>query len=140
MGHSIVFHISSTARKIQKTLEYKVSCGDLSFTQGATLLVIKFKKEVYQNEIASSLYLESASLVTVIDGLEKLGLVERKDLAEDRRKYKIVLTPKGVQVSEEVYNQLKKLNAVIKKQMTSEEYFIFCQTLSKVEACLDYKN
>lgn len=136
MGHSIVFHISSTAKKIQKTLAYKVSCGDLSFTQGATLLIVKFKKEVYQNEIAASLYLEPASLVTVIDGLEKLGLVERKDLAEDRRKYKIVLTPKGVQVSEEVYSQLKKLNAVIKKQMTNEEYFIFCQTLSKVEACL----
>lgn len=136
MTHSLVFHISSTAKKIQKSMEYQTRFGQLSFTEASTLLIIKQQKEVFQNEIATRLYLEPASVVSVIDELEKLELVERKSQAEDRRKYKIVLTQKGEEAVQEVRKQMKKLNDFIKKQISIEEYQLMQEALTKIDSRL----
>lgn len=76
--HTLVFHIIGFARKIQKIIGFKAPPLSLSYSEAAALLIITdSKKDINQTEIASRLHLEPASIVSLIDELEKLGLVKR---------------------------------------------------------------
>jgi DNA-binding MarR family transcriptional regulator len=48
-----------------------------------------------QAEIATALAIKPANLVTLMDGLEKRGFVERRKANTDRRSYSLYLTPRG---------------------------------------------
>lgn len=49
----------------------------------------------YPTRIAAVAKISTAAITGVLDVLEKLQLVERVRTAEDRRSYKVYLTPKG---------------------------------------------
>ena len=53
-------------------------------------------------ELAERLYLDPSNLTALVDRLEDLGLVERQADAEDRRVKRLVITDKGVHLSEEI--------------------------------------
>ncbi len=48
-----------------------------------------------QGEIAAANLIEPASMTTLINGMEKKGLVERRRIGNDRRSYHIFLTENG---------------------------------------------
>jgi MarR family transcriptional regulator for hemolysin len=55
-----------------------------------------------QKELATSLSLDSSSVVRLLDGLQALGLIERREEAADRRAKTILLTPLGQATVEQV--------------------------------------
>ncbi|MFV8259328.1 MarR family winged helix-turn-helix transcriptional regulator [Bdellovibrio bacteriovorus] len=67
-----------------------------------------------QIALGQEMYIDKASMVKFIDGLEKLKYVRRVPGAEDRRIKVIELTPKG----------LKDLNAIAKTQRMVEDEFL----------------
>lgn len=133
MTHSLVFHIANTAKRIQKSIEYRTSFGKLSFTEASTLVVLLFKGEISQTEIAAHLYLESPSVVSLIDNLEELKLVKRLSQDGDRRKYIVVLTEKGKTAAEEVWVQIRQLNNVLRGEMSHDEYKLVHKILLKLD-------
>lgn len=54
-------------------------------------------------EVCEKLLTSPANLTTVIDGLERHGLVRRERSAEDRRRVRLSLTPKGRRTIEEIF-------------------------------------
>lgn len=95
MKHTIVFHTIDTARKIQKLIDFKDQPISLSYSEASALLIIDSTTELSQKKLSLMLNLEPASIVTLIDQLEKSKLVRRQATNSDRRKYHIVLTLKG---------------------------------------------
>ncbi|MCA0963036.1 MarR family winged helix-turn-helix transcriptional regulator [Salipiger bermudensis] len=55
-----------------------------------------------QNKLAEAVGLQKSSLVTILDRLEKDGILERGPIPEDRRAKGVWLTEKGGQVVEEL--------------------------------------
>ena len=53
-------------------------------------------------ELAERLYLDPSNLTALVDRLEDLGLVQRQADADDRRIKRLVITEKGVHLSEEI--------------------------------------
>ena len=53
-------------------------------------------------ELAERLYLDPSNLTALVDRLEDLGLVQRQADADDRRIKRLVITEKGVRLSEEI--------------------------------------
>lgn len=133
MTHSLVFHIVNTAKRVQKSIDYKTSCGDLTFTEASTLVLLAFQHQLYQSEIANHLYLESASVVNIIDRLEGLGLLKRASQDEDRRKHTITLTEMGEKIAEEVQVQMRSLNNLLRGEMSHDEYKTIHRILLKLD-------
>ncbi len=48
-----------------------------------------------QREIASACHLEPASVTSVLNSMERAGLIERKPVEEDKRAFRVWLTKKG---------------------------------------------
>lgn len=110
-SHTLVFHLLVVSRKLQKALGY--TSHPIPLTQARALLVIESQNEISQQEIAQKLQLEPASVVTLIDELEKHKLVKRTTPPGNRRKYHIELTKKGKNIAKLTKKQAFKLEKFI---------------------------
>jgi DNA-binding MarR family transcriptional regulator len=55
-----------------------------------------------QTELGRQLIMHRSNVTGLVDRLEKRGLVERKDVAADRRAYRVVLTAAGAELLREI--------------------------------------
>jgi DNA-binding MarR family transcriptional regulator len=71
--------------------------SDLTFARHEVLAVLYFSThgEMSLGRISSQLFLHPASITSTVDGLERLGLVERVPNPEDRRGVRARITERG---------------------------------------------
>ena len=55
-----------------------------------------------QSELGRFLIMHRSNITGLVDRLEKRGLVERHDVAADRRAYRVALTPAGIKLLREI--------------------------------------
>jgi DNA-binding MarR family transcriptional regulator len=76
---------------------------DLSASQFNVLnLLYGLPEGLSQTDVGRQLIVHRSNVTGLVDRLEKRGLVERRELAGDRRVYQVVLTAEGNRVMEEV--------------------------------------
>lgn len=69
---------------------------DLSTSQFNVLNLLRSSPAgLSQSELSRRLIMHRSNVTGLVDRLEKRGLVERKDVASDRRAYRVVLTADG---------------------------------------------
>lgn len=134
-SHTLVFHLLGVSRKLQKALGN--ASHPIPLTQARALLVIDSQNEISQQEIAQKLQLEPASIVTLIDELEKLKLVERKTPLNNRRKYHIKLTNEGKKIAEITKKQASELEKFIETNLKAHNKDKFFNFLNDLNAILD---
>lgn len=121
MKHTLVFHVISLAKKLQKVIGFKAPPLRLSYSQASTLLLVDGYKNINQREIAERLHLEPASVVSLVDELAKLKLVKRHSPDDDRRKYHIVLTQDGKVKVKQIKSRTYQLDSLLKSQLSQNE-------------------
>jgi DNA-binding MarR family transcriptional regulator len=72
------------------------------------------------SEIAEKMFLASATLVPVVDALEKKKLVKRTHDSKDRRRNPLTLTPKGHKLVKSVHAVEAKDSLVVKLKMLGQ--------------------
>ncbi|MDQ2691508.1 MAG: MarR family transcriptional regulator [Chloroflexota bacterium] len=77
--------------------------GDLTFSQFAVLEALYHLGPLTQGEISAKILKSGSNITTVIDNLERDGLVRRERSAEDRRVIHVHLTDAGSRKMEEVF-------------------------------------
>ena len=77
--------------------------GDLTYSQFAVLEALYHLGSLTQGEIGSKILKSTSNITTVIDNLERAGLVRRERDAKDRRVIHIHLTEAGSQKIEAVF-------------------------------------
>ena len=75
---------------------------ELAPAHAGILRVIAAGSGVSQQELASRLGIFPSRLVALIDELEALGLLERRDNADDRRVYALYVTEKGAKAMADI--------------------------------------
>ena len=78
----------------------KAAEWDMSVAQVRALYALR--EPLSMRELAERLYLDPSNLTALVDRLEDLGLVQRQADADDRRIKRLVITEKGVHLSEEI--------------------------------------
>jgi len=68
---------------------------DLSPARVTALSIIAMEPEINQTTLAKRLDVAGPSVLKLVDALEEGGLIRREDVADDRRRYNLVLTPAG---------------------------------------------
>lgn len=137
MAHTIAFHLIRVAKKIQNEIGFKAGGFNLSVSQASTLLIIDSQKDTSQIDISIKLHLRPASIVSLVDELEKLDLVTRQTTSTDRRRYKIILTEKGKAEVKKIRARSNILEKYIRSVLTANEARVLYGALSKLALSLD---
>jgi len=93
--NSIGFIVNTTAKSFQRSfdLELRKNVG-VTLSQWRVVSALVLQPGLTQKEIANKMGIEGATLVPVIDKMEKEGLLKRKQDSTDRRANRIYLTSK----------------------------------------------
>jgi DNA-binding MarR family transcriptional regulator len=95
--------------------DFVATTGSLDITPGlfAVLVLIEGNAGLKQSELAKGVHLDRSTVVSVIDKLERRGLVDRHAVANDRRSNALRLTAKGAAL----LKQLKRRVASHEKRL-----------------------
>jgi MarR family transcriptional regulator for hemolysin len=92
---------------------------------------------VRQKDLAAALGIEGPSLVRLLDGLERQGLVERRPDDVDRRAYGLHLTEPGRRLHERVDEVIERVNAQALAGVGNEELALCYEVFARIERVLD---
>ena len=112
----LYFNTTSLARKLEREWTLVFKPFGLTPSQAFMLRVILEKPQSYQNALAKEMNITKPTASRGLDGLEKLGLIERLSSADDAREIEIHPTKKAKALknglnaaSGEVTKKFKKL-------------------------------
>ena len=131
--NSMGFIINSTAKMFVKALdtELRKSVG-LTFSQWKILVMLSIKDGTTQKEIANGLGLEGATLIPILDKMEKDGLVVRKVDLADRRNNRIYRTEKAENLWPAMVECALKMREISVRDIPSTHVTITRDSLQKI--------
>lgn len=110
---------------------------DITAVQWAILKHLEECGKCSQNQIAESLYMDKASVGTIIEKLIKKEMVTREKSEDDRRAYHVFLTKKAKQVVQDLTSTAEETNEKSFGNMSQEERTALKALLQKVIENLD---
>jgi len=93
-------------------------------------------KQVFQKELEEEFRIRKSSVTSVIQMLEKKGLVRRFGVTGDARRKELTLTEQGIAVQETVMERLDALENLVDKVLSPEEKQIWLSCIRKIETRL----
>ena len=119
------YWVTRLARSMERDFEQRLK--PLGITRGAyaVLNAMHFDKIIRPSELASHLGLDGAAVTRHLDRVEKLGMIERKQNATDRRSWVINLTADGRRVVDYGLNGSKATNEKFTAGLTADEVDCF---------------
>lgn len=92
---------------------------DLSLTQLRVLGLLRDRRP-RMTELAEFLGLDKSTLSGLIDRAERRGLVVRDKNPQDRRVVDVVITPAGLELAEQVYDEVRRALAPVTSRLDPE--------------------
>ena len=105
---------------------------DLTEQQWRVLRVIWTSDNMTSSHLSERTLLSPPSLVTIIDRLEKKGMVARIRSVEDRRQVYIVATDKGRALQEVVTPQVIEIHEQLRAAVPDEDWAAMQSTLEQI--------
>ncbi len=94
------WELGETSRLIRRVFDREVASLGITSAQWRVLLRLNREPGLKQVELADRLDVEPITACRMVDRLEEAGLVERRRDPEDRRAWRLELTPKATPVVE----------------------------------------
>ena len=92
---TLPFEIAETAHALRRAFDRRVAPLGVTRAQWRALAWVAREPGLRQVELADHLDVEPITLCRIVDRLEEAGLVERRRDPDDRRAWRLHLTPKG---------------------------------------------
>ena len=109
---------------------------NLNKNQNRAIMIIGAIDNIMPTTLGKCLDLQKGSLTSMIDALERDGLVCRKGDPDDRRKTLISLTEKGRAYREWFMGELEKNVSEILRRLDEEDIFVYQESLKTTLATL----
>jgi len=109
---------------------------NLNKNQNRAIMIIGAIDNIMPTTLGKCLDLQKGSLTSMIDALEREGLVCRKGDPEDRRKTLISLTEKGKAYREWFVGELEKNTSEIFRRLDEEDILAYQESLKTMLATL----
>lgn len=134
----ICYRLKSTMKRVEKNIGQALDSYGVTMAQSFILFSLLEKDGCTLTEIGNRAQIDNSSLTTMVDKLEKEGLVERRLFAQDRRVVNLYLTEKGRDLAIQVYNSGADLNAELRDQLDDGEKEFYAH-LDAISSILDQK-
>jgi len=95
LEHHTTLLIYKLATFVQDELDRALEPSGMKTRHYSVLSVLSYKGPMSQQAVGLKLRIDRATMVAVVDDLERLGLCERRRNAEDRRLYDLTVTDAG---------------------------------------------
>ncbi|CUR51423.1 putative Regulatory protein MarR [Nitrosotalea devaniterrae] len=131
--NSVGFVVNTTAKAFQRSfdVELRKNVG-VSLSQWRVVGTLVLQPGLTQKEIADKVGIEGATLVPIIDKMEKEGLLKRKPDSSDRRINRIYLTPKADSLWESMIECALRIRKHSAKNISESDIQITLETLRKI--------
>jgi DNA-binding MarR family transcriptional regulator len=100
LARALTATIFGVMQRMKQHSARKAAEWEMSVAQVRALYALR--EPLSMRELAERLYLDPSNLTALVDRLEALGLVERQADPDDRRVKRLVITPKGIRLSDEI--------------------------------------
>jgi DNA-binding MarR family transcriptional regulator len=129
--HCLYFNTTALARSLEREWTKAFKPFGLTPSQAFMLRVVLAKPSLLQNELAKELAISRPTATRTLDGLQKLGLVERRTTESDGREYAIYPTASA----QSIKGGLDTASAAVTKRLKRELGHIrFEDTVSKMRS------
>ena len=118
---SLSFLVSQFGTHAAHCFESELSAIGLRVQDAGLIRMLGAKPGMTQIEIAETFGVLPSRLVVLIDGLEYLGLVERKRDISDRRKVRVFLTSKGKKAAGTIVELTKSMDSRLFRALGEKE-------------------
>jgi MarR family transcriptional regulator for hemolysin len=119
-------------RRLRTLFDARVKERGLTLARARTLLTLIEQEGLYQKELAEVLEIENATMVRLIDGLERQSFVERQAVEGDRRAKRIVMTEEGKSLAELVVKLAGDVRADLLEGVSDEELTVALKVMRKM--------
>lgn len=128
----LCYKLSRVMRKVHRYYESNLSQYGITPSQFYVLSAVWEKDGVKFKDLAKSLDMDGSTLTSILDRMERLDLVERRNDPEDRRSLLVFLKEKAKQKFAEITHLAEELDQEIKERFTDEEFTTFERVLEKI--------
>ena len=132
MDKSLHYLLMADHLLFQKALLSCIKDSELTLGQPKVLDYLIEHDGSVQKDIAASCHIESATLTSVLLGMENNGLLVRKNKDGNRRSLYVFLTDKGRQTAEQVEQYFSEIEAKALDGFCQEEAEMLCTLLTKL--------
>lgn len=114
--------------------DFAEALGEFDITPGlfGVLVTIESNPDLKQQELAKATQLDRSTVVSVIDGLERRGLVERRAVANDRRSNALRLTSDGTALLKKLKRRVAEHEKRMTQHFTEDERRTLIELLQKI--------
>ena len=134
---SYAYQVRGTHRLFARLLEKQIA-GSLIRTGDWYLLRVLWEKDgISQKELSRQSFLTESSVVTMLNSMEKAGLVVRERDEHDKRRMKIILTEKARGLKNALLPVARDINARATKGVTADDLKTFMKVLGRMKDNLD---
>ncbi len=126
-------NLLNTSHSMHRKLAMKM-IADTGLTSGQPkILNFLYKHDgSNQTEIAAACFIETASITSILNGMEKKELIERRRLNGNRRTYYIYLTEKGKEMCKIIDKAFTDINSALFSTIPPEDLTIFFNVFEKI--------
>lgn len=114
--------------------DFSTGLGEFDVSPGlfGVLVIIEANPDLKQAELAQATHLDRSTVVSVIDNLERRGLVERRPALNDRRSNALRLTEQGIALLRKLKRQVNHHEKRLVQNFTEAERATFLDLLQRV--------
>lgn len=87
---------------------------------------------INQSELAERMSVTSATLVGIIDGLVRQGLIERRECADDRRRKELYLTPNAHPIVDQISREVVTIRNRLLENVSKEELELCLSVFARI--------
>jgi len=119
-------------RKVHRYYESNLSQYGITPSQFYVMSAVWERDGSKFKDLAKSLDMDGSTLTSILDRMERLDLVERRNDPEDRRSLLVFLTEEAKQKISEIAHLAEGLDQEIKERFSDEEFATFERVLEKL--------
>lgn len=124
--------LASANRKLRALVDERARDMGLTLSRARLLMQLAKADGPIQTDLADLLDIEQPTLVRLLDGLERTGMIERRAAPGDRRARRVFLTPAARAQAEDILAFLTELRADVLDGVDREELEIALRVLSRM--------
>ena len=124
--------VSRVSRKMRTLFDAKARSQGLTLARARLLLQLARADGPTQTELAERLEIEQPTLVRLLDGLEKIGLVCRRSVPGDRRARRVFLTEEARRQAGDILRFVEAMRSDILSGIDPAEVAVATRVLERV--------
>ncbi|MGE5417685.1 MAG: MarR family winged helix-turn-helix transcriptional regulator [Acidobacteriota bacterium] len=117
----ICYAMKGTMRKLERQIGREFEKYGINLAQSFVLFSLLENDGLTLTEVGTRSRIENSTLTTMVDRLEKDGLVERRLDPQDRRMVRLFITDQGRELAEMVLSKGAEFNQFLKKNLAGME-------------------